>query len=99
MDAVERVIKLLPQPFLVFQVRGRAGEWTLEGKNYSQFHAVSIFTNQYGMCAYPIHILLSCSLSAERPRMHTAKGLLQGTYLYGSEEFLYRCAQIKLDPD
>lgn len=30
--------------FLVFQERVRAGEWKLEGKNYSQFHAVYIFS-------------------------------------------------------
>lgn len=35
---------------------------------------------------HPPHMLLSCSLSAERPRTHAAKGSLQGTNLSGSEQ-------------
>lgn len=77
---IERVVKLLSQPFLVFQVRARAEEWEPEGKNYAQFHSFyfpcftalhSSFTNQYGTSKYnPIrfyHVLFQ----------HIAQGCIQ----------------------
>lgn len=102
---IERVDKLLSQPFLAFQVRVRAEEWEPEGKNYAQFHSFYFpcftaphfpFTNQYGTSKYkPIrfyHVLFQ----------HSAQGRIQSKVCcraLRSIDWLYRCSQIKLGPD
>lgn len=66
---IERVVKLLSQPFLVFQVRVRAKEWELSSPCFTAPHFS--FKNQYGTFKYnPMrfyHVLFQ----------HSAQGCIQ----------------------